>query len=233
MLSSLRTLPHRLVVRLQRGFPRSVDVAVTAVLSALLIWLFAAVNLFYYPQGAELPQAGGTQAEGTQAGGTAHAGGPGQADAVVVLAGAAAERFPVGRELALEGLAPELVLSSTETPGNLITDLYCDYTGGDTVTEDPASAAVTCFFPEPMTTRGEARAIARLAADNGWDNLIVVTSRYHLLRAETNISQCTTAKLTMVASEPDFSAKQWLDRFVEETGGLAAAVLRPACASAI
>ena len=222
MLPSLRALPHRLVARLQRGIPRSVDVAITAVLCALLIWLFVAVNLFYYPQSAELPHADG-MAQGESA----------KADAVVVLAGAAAERFPVGRKLALAGLAPELVLSSTQTPGNLITDLYCDYTAGDTVTEDPASAAVTCFFPEPMTTRGEARAIARLAADNGWDNLIVVTSRYHLLRAETNISQCTTAKLTMVASEPDFSAKQWLDRFVEETGGLAAAVLRPACASAI
>ena len=92
---------------------------------------------------------------------------------------------------------------------------------------------MTCFFPEPLTTRGEARAVARLAADNGWDNLIVVTSSYHLLRAETNISQCTTAALTMVPSDPDLSPKQWLGRFVEETGGLAAAVLRPACANRI
>ncbi len=215
MLSSLRALPHRLVRRLQRGVPRGVDAAVAGLLSVLLIWLFAAVNLLFYPQAA------------------ASADGPGKADAVVVLAGAASERFPVGRELVREGLAPDLVLSSTETPGNVLTDQYCDYLAGDTVTEDPASAAVTCFFPEPMTTRGEARAVARLAADNGWDELIVVTSRYHLLRAETNISQCTTAKLTMVASDPDLSAKQWLGRFVEETGGLAAALLRPACANAI
>ncbi|MBO0896008.1 YdcF family protein [Arthrobacter sunyaminii] len=214
MPSSLRALPHRLVLRLQRGVPRSVDAAVGGVVSVLLIWLFAAANLFFYPQAAS-------------------ADGPVRADAVVVLAGAASERFPVGRELIRDGAAPELVLSSTETPGNVMTDQYCDYMAGDTVTEDPASAAVTCFFPEPMTTRGEARAVARLAADNGWDELIVVTSRYHLLRAETNISQCTTAKVTMVASEPDLSAKQWLDRFVEETGGLAAALLRPACASAI
>ncbi|MCC3269929.1 YdcF family protein [Arthrobacter gengyunqii] len=223
MLSFLRALPRRLVLRLQRGVPRGVDIAVTTIVSVLLIWLFAAANLFFYPQAAGLADIENP----------AQAGGPGTADAVVVLAGAAAERFPVGRELAREGRAPELVLSSTETPGNVITDQYCDFMAGDTVSDDPASAAVTCFFPEPMTTRGEARAVARLAADNGWDELIVVTSRYHLLRAETNISQCTTAKITMVASEPDFSAKQWLDRFVEETGGLAAALLRPACASAI
>lgn len=211
MLPSLRALPHRLVVRLQRGVPRRVDVAVTGVLAALLIWLFTAVNLFYYPQVHQ----------------------PAQADAVVVLAGAAAERLPVGTDLAADGYAPELVLSSTDTRGNLITDLYCDYAAGDTLGDDPASAAVTCFFPEPMTTRGEARIIARLAADNGWNDLIVVTSRYHLLRAETNISQCSTANLTMVGSDPELSPRQWLGRFVEETGGLAAAVLRPACASRI
>jgi len=214
MLTALRTLPHRLVLRLQRGVPRSVDAAAAGIASVLFVWLFAAANLFFYPQAASPDNAG-------------------RADAVVVLAGAASERFPVGRSLVRSGAAPDLVLSSTETPGNVVTDQYCDYMAGDTVTEDPASAVVTCFFPEPMTTRGEARAVARLAADNGWDELIVVTSRYHLLRAETNLSQCTTAKVTMVASEPDLSAKQWLDRFVEETGGLAAAVLRPACANAV
>lgn len=202
MLPSLRALPHRLVVRLQRGVPRSVDLAVTGVVSALLIWLFAAANLFYYPQLSE----------------------PAKADAIVVLAGAASERLPVGRNLADDGYAPELVLSTTDTPGNRITDLYCDYY---------SSPTLTCFLPEPLTTRGEARAVARLAADNGWDSLIVVTSRYHLLRAETNISQCSTAELTMVPSEPELSPRQWLDRFVEETGGLAAAALRPACASRI
>jgi hypothetical protein len=202
MLDSLRAVPHRLLVRLQRGVPRSVDVAVTTVVSAALIWLFTATMLFYYPQVQE----------------------PARADAVVVLAGAASERLPVGRDLSYQGYAGDLVLSTTDTPGNRITDMYCDYI---------SSPAVTCFFPEPLTTRGEARAVARLAADNGWDNLIVVTSRYHLLRAETNLSQCTTAALTMVPSDPDLSPGQWLGRFVEETGGLAAAVLRPACASRI
>ena len=216
MLSLLRALPHRIAARLRHGFPRIVQVMTATILSAVLIWLFTAVNLFYYPQVSE----------------------PGQADAVVVLAGAAAERFPVGRALVRAGHAPELALSTTDTPGNLVTDLYCDYMARDTIGDDDGSglagttgsAMVTCFIPTPLTTRGEARAVARLAADNGWESLIVVTSRYHLLRAETNISQCTTAKITMVASEPELSPTAWLGRFVEETGGLAAALLRPACA---
>ncbi len=182
---------------------RIVIAAMTAAVCLLLVWLLVAVNLFYYPQTASEP---------------------GRADAVVVLAGAAPERLPVGRELISAGSAPILVLSTTETPGNAVTDTVCRYF---------TNPGVRCFSPSPLTTRGEARAIARLAADNGWDEIIVVTSTYHLVRAEANITQCSNARVRMVASDPDLSPGQWLGRFVEETGGVLASFLRPACASRI
>lgn len=189
---------------LNRAKPlRILLVSVAAAVSALLVWLLVAVNLFYYPQAAQEP---------------------GRADAVVVLAGAASERLPVGRELMRGGSAPVLVLSTTDTPGNAATDLVCRYT---------ADPAVRCFTPSPLSTRAEARSIARLAADNGWDEIIVVTSTYHLVRAEANIEQCSNARVRMVAAEPDLSAGQWLGRFVEETGGVLAAFLRPACSSRV
>ncbi|MGW9405412.1 YdcF family protein [Arthrobacter sp. NPDC055585] len=182
---------------------RILTVSVAAAVSALLLWLLVAVNLFYYPQ---------TSRE------------PGSADAVVVLAGAASERLPVGRELMREGSAPVLVLSTTDTPGNTNMDIVCKYT------QDPS---IRCFSPSPLSTRAEARSIARLAADNGWDEIIVVTSTYHLVRAQANIEQCSNARVQMVAAEPDLSARQWLGRFVEETGGVLAAFLRPACSSRV
>lgn len=178
-----------------------------AVLCALLVWLFAAANLFLYPQAATEP-AGETVS----------------ADAIVVLAGAAAERLPVGQQLLRDGYAPVLVLSTTDTPGNANTDFVCEYT---------TNPAIECFTPSPLTTRAEARSVARLAADNGWDEIIVVTSKYHVVRAEANITQCSAAHITMVASEPTMSPWRWAGRFVEETGGLMAAFLRPACASRI
>ena len=182
---------------------RAAAVSATAVLSALLIWLLVAVNLFYYPQTDAQPQ---------------------QADAVVVLGGAAAERLPVGRELMRQGSAPVLVLSTTDTPVNTNMDIVCRYS------TDPA---IRCFEPSPLSTRAEARSIARLAADNGWDEIIVVTSKYHLVRAKANIEQCSNARVRMVASEPDLDPAQWAGRFVEETGGLLAAFLRPACSSRV
>lgn len=147
----------------------------------------------------------------------------GEADAVVVLAGAADERLSVGVGLVDSGAADELVLSSTGLPGNTATDERC-------ARYEPG---VTCFRPDPLTTRGEARAIAALARDRGWDSIIVVTSSYHAMRALTNVSQCSGAGITMAVSEPDLDAVGWLARYVEESTALAAALLRPACANAV
>ncbi len=149
---------------------------------------------------------------------------PSRVDAVIVLAGAALERLPEGERLVQEGYAPLLVLSSTGLPGNAATDQLCR-TGGNVPT--------LCFSPDPLTTRGEARAIARLARDHGWDEVLVVTSRYHALRALTHLRQCSSASVGMVGTAPDVTAVRWMGHAVEETVGLAAAWMRPACGSAI
>ena len=154
-------------------------------LCVLLVWLLVSANLFLYPQAAKQPVS---------------------ADAIVVLAGAASERLPVGQQLLRDGYAPVLVLSRTDTPGNANTDFVCQYS---------TNPAIECFTPSPLSTRAEARAVARLAADNGWDEIIVVTSKYHVVRAGLNIEQCSNAKTTMVASEPAISPGRWLSRFVD------------------
>ena len=146
------------------------------------------------------------------------------ADAVVVLGGASSERLPVGQELVAAGHAPILVMSNTDTPGNVDADKLC---------RRPAHESRVCFEPDPLTTRGEARALARLAADRHWDTLIVVTSDYHALRAFTNLSQCSTATLILVPSGPDHGFLEWLPRFVEESAALAASYLRPVCVNRI
>lgn len=177
--------------------------AAAALMCVAFLWVFTSVNLFRFPHPERLPES---------------------ADAVVVLAGAAEERLDVGRQLWWEGRAPVLVLSTTDTPGNRRTDVLCGH---------GTNPRVLCFSPDPMTTRGEARAVARLAAENGWDELIVVTSRYHVVRAQANLEQCSGAEITMAASEPELGPGQWLSRFVEESAGTAAALLRPACANAV
>lgn len=147
---------------------------------------------------------------------------PHKADAVIVLAGAAQERLPVAQELMDENMAPVLAPSSTDTPGNAATDRLCRR-------YDAAKQALRCFTPHQMDTRSEARAVGKLIDDEGWNSVIVVTSRYHTPRAYLLIGQCTRASVQMVASNPGFGPVRWLDRYVVETGGLANALLHPAC----
>lgn len=180
----------------------------TAALVALTcIWLLACYSLFINP-----PVFGPDYVAGVNA------------DAVVVLGGDSSERLPLAEELVAAGHAPILAISRTDTPGNVDADRLC---------KRPAHASRVCFEPSPLTTRGEARAVARLAADRDWDTVLVVTSDYHALRAFTNLRQCSDTELVMVPSTPDHGLLGWLPRFVEETAALAATHLRPVCANRI
>lgn len=144
-------------------------------------------------------------------------------DAVIMLGGSAAERLPVAREVQQDHGIPVLVLSHTDTPGNVAADAACNAAAFP-------SAQLLCFRPEEYDTRGEARAIGRMAEANGWKSVTVVTSSYHVARSLRLMEQCTTADVQMVNSHPKLSLAQWLRRFVIETGGLLDVSLRPECA---
>jgi uncharacterized SAM-binding protein YcdF (DUF218 family) len=110
------------------------------------------------------------------------------ADAVVVLFGGRA-RLPVGIRLVERGVAPLLVVSE----------------GADRRWRMPGLCArrdivVLCPVPAAESTRGEARMIARLARERGWDSLVVVTSRFHLFRAGLLIRRCFGGRLAMVGA---------------------------------
>lgn len=144
-------------------------------------------------------------------------------DAVIMLGGAAAERLPVAQQMQRDYGIPVLVLSHTDTPGNTAADAACNSSAFP-------SAQLLCFRPDEYDTRGEARAIGRIAEANGWKSITVVTSSYHVARAQRLMEQCTTADVQMVNSHPKLSLGQWLRRFVIETGGLIDVSVRPECA---
>lgn len=172
------------------------------VLVALVLWLITALLLFVGVQ--DSPAA--------------------RSDAVIMLGGASTERLPVAQRLRETLDVPVLVVSHTDTPGNASADALCQ-AGAPSL-----DASVLCLSLDEKDTRGEARAIGRLVAAEGWTSVTVVTSRYHLARAGVLIRQCTTADVGLVGSTPDLNLKQWLDRFAVETGGLLDSALRPECA---
>lgn len=122
------------------------------------------------------------------------------ADAVVVFAGSF-ERLPVALELMAAGRAPVLVLPNGNRDGWPEANRLCQgRSAGAIATVGDHRFEVTCPVPDPVTTRGEARAIAALAAERGWDSLIAVTSTYHIARAEMLLERCFPGRIQPVAA---------------------------------
>ena len=138
---------------------------------------------------------------------------PAHADAVVVLAGGDGERLDKGLELVRKGLAPNLVVSTP--PDRLCTRHH--------------AFEVYCFLPDPDDTRGEAEAVGRIAAQEGWHTLVLVTSEYHATRARLLLERCFggTVDVSTAHSGKDPISLLWA--IGHEWGGLVESALHEHC----
>jgi uncharacterized SAM-binding protein YcdF (DUF218 family) len=138
---------------------------------------------------------------------------PAHADAVVVLAGGDGERLDRGLELVQQGVAPNLVVS----------------TGPDKLCGTPHDFAVYCFLPHPDDTRGEAEAIGRIAAREGWKHLVLVTSDYHATRAGILVGRCFPGTLDVSVASSNKAPLPLLAAIGHEWGGLIETALHQDC----
>lgn len=141
---------------------------------------------------------------------------PGHADAVVVLSGGHNWRLDPALELMRRGVAPTLVISAVALDPN--------WTKAHRICRDGLpDKKVLCPIPDPYSTRGEARMIARLARQHGWHKIDVVTSRYHVFRARIVIRRCYHGELAMVGTHYPWLAapldwlSEWGKLIVQET----------------
>jgi uncharacterized SAM-binding protein YcdF (DUF218 family) len=146
---------------------------------------------------------------------------PRKADAVVVLSGGRGDRLPTGLRLMQDGVAPVLVISNGLRP---------KWRAGRHACLDPHPFVVLCPQPHPDTTQGEAEVLGRLAKQNRWQQVVVVTSRYHVTRAGLLVRRCVKTNVAMVASTPRDPAVSRVRQVFHEWLGLADALaLRRAC----
>jgi uncharacterized SAM-binding protein YcdF (DUF218 family) len=110
------------------------------------------------------------------------------ADAIVALDGDRPRRVQAAVALASAGLAPVLVLVRGES------------IAPELVAARGLPFEVVSFVPDPPTTRGEARAIARLARERGWQRVLVVTSTYHVTRARLIFERALACDLRFVSA---------------------------------
>ena len=130
---------------------------------------------------------------------------PGRADAVVVLGGDEETGWRAGRALVDDGVADELVVS-------------VPYGRPQECTTPPTGVTVTCFVPDPSTTRGEAQMIGRLAAERGWDSVVVVTWRAHVARSRMLVERCFDGEIRMVEDHLPMDPAHWAREFAYQSG---------------
>jgi uncharacterized SAM-binding protein YcdF (DUF218 family) len=140
---------------------------------------------------------------------------PRDPDAVVVLGGAGAERARVGIELRNRYEATLVLSSSAQHFGELL-GLKC--------------GEVLCVDPRPENTMGEARLVAELAKESGWDHVTVVTTRFHTTRSRVLFRQCLGDRVSVVgAVRIDGAGRDIWTHLEEFAGTIAAHTFRRAC----
>jgi hypothetical protein len=63
-----------------------------------------------------------------------------------------------------------------------------------------AEPGVRCIWPQPVSTWGEAQAIARMAAEEGWPGVTVVTDDFHLPRSRSLLRRCLEVPVHLVGT---------------------------------
>lgn len=137
------------------------------------------------------------------------------ADAVVLFAGAS-ERLPAAVALMAASKAEVLVLPGGDRAGWTEANELCANGGTD---DDGTPFEVLCPTPDPVTTRGEARVIGRLAGERGWQSVIAVTSTYHIARAELVLGRCFPGRIQAVGVDKDMPRALWLRLVRHEVAG--------------
>jgi uncharacterized SAM-binding protein YcdF (DUF218 family) len=104
---------------------------------------------------------------------------PQRADVIVQLGGPGSRRA-AALDLVRQGRAPLVAASVTSDEINLP---WCQE---GRLRDVP----VVCFHAQPSSTRGEAQAIAAMAAHYGWHSVILVTTPDQAWRATVRVSRC-------------------------------------------
>lgn len=148
------------------------------------------------------------------------------ADAVIVLGGEHDGRELFGIRLAKQLSARAVVLSDPYRPSDPVMHRMCP------ARQD--GIEVICQMPTPSTTRGEAQMVKRLAAERGWQRIVVVTWQYHLVRARYIFSRCEpikggTVELVAVQRPYEMSVAVWQYLFFYQVVSLGKAALQGGC----
>lgn len=136
------------------------------------------------------------------------------ADVVDVVGPPTPLRLALAQRLLDAGTARALVV--TVSP-----DGYAPYAAADIpACSAPLPYPVHCITPDPFTTQGESRALARLAAREHWTSAIVVTRTAHVTRARVIIGRCFPGGRVQVVEDGSTDGLLgWARQYVYQSAG--------------
>lgn len=148
-------------------------------------------------------------------------------DAVVSLA-PGEQRLPAALQYQQSGLADNLIIS-----------WFPDSIGSEAVEPDVGwlenekcratnEPSVHCFTPGLNSTYGEALAVGNLANSQGWDSIMIVTSRYHVFRTRYIFERALPSDIgvKVIAAPTDLSTKSWVFHILYENAAFIKAIIQ-------
>ena len=88
---------------------------------------------------------------------------------------------------------------------------------------------VTCVTPTPFSTRGEARNLAKVAQERGWESVVVISQRSHMTRARILMERCFDGEVRMVPIDIQHGVGQWAQALIYESGAMVKAAILSEC----
>lgn len=150
---------------------------------------------------------------------------PKRADVLFVLA-PQGDRTQYAKQLMDQGIAETLALSVPQ--GRDDHDSLCNQNN---------AYRIVCFDPDPVTTRGEARALQRLAEEHGWQSANVLTAQFHVSRARILLQRCYNGNIAIIAFPtpmpllefPNVAEPSWMYHFLYESAAFVKVALEQDC----
>lgn len=131
---------------------------------------------------------------------------PEHVDAVLVLGPADSERLALAEFLMNEGYSDSLVISAPDDESRF-------GKGQISACNESRDYFVFCGRSVPYTTQGEMALIQKLSDREGWDSVLVVTSKTHASRVSLYAERCFDGESAVVWVDPTLSPDRALQQF--------------------
>ncbi|PPG35641.1 hypothetical protein C5E10_03215 [Pseudoclavibacter sp. RFBG4] len=151
---------------------------------------------------------------------------PREVDAIVVLGPPREARIQVAQQLAADGYSDTIVIAVDDYGLDAAISIdACKAEAGD-----GSTAPVTrCLIPEPFTTAGEALMVKRLAAAEGWESVMIVTSVTHISRARMIFTDCLGGGVLATDDGAGIDDSNWAWQYLYQSGAFIKALVAPTC----